>query len=361
MKKLKMLTGAIMVMASMVFSLSCERDCPTCPKPPLQTSEHIFYVGALDEGVIKTFSAEKRMFIDSIQVVVVGQSLALDVVGNDEMLAISTTTEGVRMYDLRTHRIAYSFPDWNSMTIDPLCRYFLIANGTNNHIELRQFENFDLIFTDTMFLWPEFSFNGSDVAYSQIFSSPTTTSIAKIYNIESDSVIYSRRLYYGGQEITIFQTLPVVQYNKLFFIGGTPYLNAAFVVDLDSDTARLLMPLGEGTGWMKSDIDGERIFIVNHPGFYGGVSQKIYVYSVASEGQLGVISTAEVNHEPASMAITADGRFMLTGTSNRDWPNVALVDLQDYSVVGAYDFSYDTGAFIHPGYVATKKMIKWER
>jgi len=328
-----------------VYFTGCGEDKGT--NPDAEPAEHLFYVGTRLDGnrsLIKTFSVEQRAFIDSF-VVDSFEILYMSVIGDNDKLLLSSVDEGVRFYDINSKELVYSTGEYccgehvskNSEYYDAYTDRMLILN-TENYSEIYQGGYHSVL--------GSFSFNS-------VYSLYTQSDSLIVYNIEGDSIEGSYQLTRNGSTFRIYKIWPTVDMSKLFLIGNQGRILYFAVTDFGGDSVRVLQaPLRTAGEDAAVSPDGNYLYFVNTPYTDHEMPRmKIDVYDVNTEQLVRSISTAEYDYfEPQEIALTADGKYLLATPYIFCGHDVLLVDAQDFSVIGSYNFGYQ----VLPEVVCTK-------
>jgi hypothetical protein len=313
--------------------------------PPPEPEEHFFYVSARpdnDSSVVKIFSVEQRAFVDSFTV----DSFRIwnfDVQGNDERLFLAGP--GLRVYDIKSKELLYTTTDYccdveisnNSTYYKPL------SSGT----KLYRTNDYQEIYYDS---------NGAGSGHfshdSRYFMYNRFDSVVA-YDIIGDSIENSVGLTWNGSLFRAYKIWPTVDMKKLFLIGNQGWLLYLAVTDFGKDSVRILQaPLRTGGEDGAMSPDGKYFYFINTPYMDSEMPRlKIDVYDVHTEQLITSISTREYNfYEPQRISLSSDGKYIMVTPRIWDGCDVLLIDAQNYSVIGSYQFGYQ----IVPEEVCTK-------
>ena len=348
------------LMISLLIACSNSDDCPTCPKKPPQAQEHLFYVTSGD-GLVKIFSAEERAFIDSL--VLTPNGVIEDVIGGNKMLAI-WRSDGSRIFDLQTQKDIYTFPNACGIHVSPDGQYIALeyrwSDPYSTRLEIRRFDDLNLLFTDTFVIESKFSNDSRFITYLHNFQKPTPNNELVVYDIKNDSIVEQRRKYTPAEQIYMFFPTVMPSEKKVFFFGGT-WATWKFigVTDFGSDSVRILAYLGDYNAQLELSPDDQRLYYTTAPGWDDPPSMQVYALDAIDELPLAQISTSAFGHQPWEIAISPDGKFILTGSAFDQYDNkVGLIDAVKMTAVGAYDFGSSNGSPIYPSVVTAAKFRK---
>jgi WD40 repeat protein len=328
-----------------VWIIGCCKK-PTDPPPP-EPGEHLFYVAARlanNRSMVKTFSVERRAFIDSFTIdsFQIGN---IAIAGNDEKLFMASRNEGVRVYDIKSKELLFATTEYCcGGRVSPNSEYYEAYSGG---MRLFRTANYQEIYCDSARAsFSNFSFDSKYCLY-------TRSDSIMVYNISGDSIEGSFGLTRNGSLFHVYEIWPTIDMKKLFLIGNQgPYLYFA-VTDFGTDTVRVLQaPLRTWGEEAVVSPDGRYLYFVNTPYTdYEMPRMKIDVYDVKTEQLVTSISTREHSlFEPQYIALTSDGKYLMATPWSLGGCDVLLIDAQNFSVIGSYQFGYQ----IIPEEVCTK-------
>lgn len=355
MKQRIFVLAALILFSAVVLYLSCCEDCPDCPTGPNdEAEEHIFYLGTHEDGPVKVFSVEQKKFIDSFYFEFPVFGTGLDVIGDNEMLVV-THSEGTVIVDLRTRQIIYQFDDWVDFFSSPDSRLFTVRSRSETRLELRRFEDFEVVYWDSLGRRGQFSHDSKYLSYIRFY--PELVTAVVTYDIEADSVICESEKYYNGHRLYLWPYYPIISQNKLFFVGDR-HLCAS---DPCSDSVRILKSvLGQELLAFTISPDEKYLYFTNCPSAFGFdmPGYKVYVFDIETEELFAEISTEALLYEPNNMAVTPDGKYLMAGSDQAGSSSCALIDAKNFKAIGVYDFGGPPERPDIPVYVTTKKSSR---
>ncbi|SYZ72493.1 exported hypothetical protein [Candidatus Zixiibacteriota bacterium] len=357
MKQNRITVGMAVLIILIIAAPACHRDCPTCPGPPAE-SDHLFYVANSGKQFIKTFSAEQRKFIDSINLPIPG--FPVGVIDNNEKLAIDDAQGGAYILDLRSREIARTFPNTLEIAVSPDSKHLaLLGPGTDAYsyrLYLTDINGSDTIYTDSMVRFANFSNDSRAIAYVHLTQNPSRMELV-VYDIDSSKVIDKGWKYYNGLEIVIlFWISPSIINGETYFFGSTLLGEFLFAAKFGDDTADAVVRCPGSTGVsFRLNSDDRYLYCALIPGWDDPAYRAIYTVNAVTRGLVDSISTAIYDHQPYEMAITWDDKYMIsTPFSDVSNNNMILYDLTTRKSLGAYFITDSTVRTDCPSWAVTK-------
>lgn len=338
----------------MVVSCSCDEEPTKPPEPPPE--EHLFYVGSYYDGHLKVFSVEQKKFVDSFYFPADPPGVRVEVIGKDEKLAVNADV--VQIFDLKMRQTVQTYPDAVEAWVSPDSRYIALGNRWSDPysymLELRELESGNLIYKDSMVRMLRFSADSRLMAYLHTTQNPYSTELV-VYDIASDSVIASRKKYFNGNELTIFFPLALNLLDKTFFLGTVGGIEALWVSEFNSDSSAMvrLLPPAYWCSYV-SDQSEETIFVTTHPGWGGLPNRLIYIYDSRTHSIIDSMVTDSAYHEPEQLAVSWDGKYLVTGSAPLGSYSLGLTDLVNRVYLGSFDISEDPDSIWIPSWVSTR-------
>jgi hypothetical protein len=361
---LKLLMGFLFLTGLFLLTISCH-DPVTPHNGPHSYPEHLFYIGSAGEGTVKVFSAEKEAFIDSLYFPTTSNYgiYYTQVIGRDEKLAVRTGL-GNYLYDLANKTTTYpAFDNASGFEFSPDCRYVALLKPTaqqyTSNLELRTYPENRLIYTADSAGSPRFSLDSrlfSFMQHSQLHDARALV----VYDIQKNRIIEKTLKIYEGDTIAILGQTPIASGNKSIIMASTSLGIILCASDFGSTTVRILRIISwdNGAGY-TIDYNEEYIYLTTPPAWWGYPSQIIYKYDIAGEQLVAEISTESVDHEPGMSCVSFDGNYLVTGSSGRynlGWDNICLIDLSNWTVIGAYDYVGAPGHPITPHTISSRTL-----
>lgn len=312
----------------------CERK-PTNP-PPIEPGEHLFYVVGRFDGtnsLIRTFSVEKKAFIDSFTLDSFYVS-NIAVAGDNEALYVGSANQGVRFYDIKSKSLLFGSTEYCcGGRISRDSKYY---EAYSSGLRLFEVDGHHEVYYDS-----NGSSGGSFSHDSEYFLYKRDSNII-VYNLQNDSIENSFQFSRNGSFFRIYKIWPTVDMKKLFLIGNQGGLLYFAVTDFGGDTVRTLQaPLNTWGEDAAVSPDGKYLYIVNTPYTdYEPPRMKIDVYEVETEQLVTSISTQEYSYfEPQYISLTSDGKYLMATPWNLGGFDVLLIDARNFDVIGSYQFA----------------------
>lgn len=325
-------------MLALAFACS-KKDNPVKPDPTPQPEEHLFYISPWTGNFVKVFSVEQEAFVDSFTIdsVAVTDTMRIHVIGDDSLLAVSAGMKTF-IYDLDQRIIVNSY-DAENPIFSRDSRYMQYYNSNISMQELHTFPENVLLYNETNGFFPKFD---NDSKYFSLPDLISSRSRLVIYDIHGDSsfVGFNDSL---TSNIMIWMNYPSSRHNKLYFGGTGAYGYFIGVINIDSDSVRILKTYEESVPIPVISPDEKYLYFTeNLLTFFGGVSKElIYVYDAETEDSVGVIEY-EGMEQVGGMIISADSKYMLVKPHNEynNETNISIIDAKTFQVLGVYDFGY---------------------
>ncbi len=337
---MKRISFLLILTAVLFVVVTCGDDNPVQPQDT--PDEHLFYIAPMAGNMVRVFSVEREMFIDSMIIDSVGtaDTMRLHVIGDDSLLAVSLKTKTF-IYDLSERQIISTFEAYKP-TFSRNSQYYYSMGSVKTfpgHVEL--------------FHQPGGSVEGkfcnrSEVVSFVYFPNSDTANLV-IYNVLGHSSGYSIKKignYVLHLHLMLCSPFPSNSLNKTFLSIGCQYS----ATDFFSDTVRILRWDGFGSGATHIISPDERF------SFYTDVGQKVwgfvptgylYVYDAADEDSLAAIPFQGLNMADL-LVISSDGKYLLVREryeymfgENRIFN---VIDIHNLAVVGAYDCGFMLGS-----------------
>jgi hypothetical protein len=339
--------------------------CPARPFSYRNCREHLFYVGSREEGTVKVFSAERRAFVDSLYFPTeYGRGVGAYVVGKDKKLIV-LTSYGCYLYDLLRKEISYPFGGARDVDLSPDCNYVALGKEWSDpysyRLELRRYPEMKLVYSDDFGSRGfRFSQNSRYLIYIHNIQEPHSRSELAIYDIFTGRVVECGYKYYSGYEIYFPSAIFAAKEKKTFINGWVGGMNIICVSDMGDSTVRVMhLDPYYVFGGIYLSPDQKLLYVTRPESWVGYPSEKIYVYDVASETLVKTISTANFDHEPGYIAVTYDGKYLLSCSFNPlNRPNVLLMDGTTLEIIGCYDYVGAPGYPLYPEGAATRTVYQ---
>jgi len=351
MREYKLSISLVLLTVFILFlTFACNDDCPNCPTCPELDNDYLFYIGAYVSGIdpIKVYSVNQQAYIDSFDLGIGFEEMA--VIGHDEYIAVASN-QGFRMMDLKTKEIVHENENWNKVRVSRDSRYMATFNQVEDRIEIYSFPGFDLVYFDTIqppvYGWMgRFSNDSRYHTYLRQTAEPEPASLLVTYDIAGDSILYITSKHYNDYPLFIYDQWPVVSKNKVFLyctLGANHYL---CVSDLGTETVRILEQKSPFAVYdMIVSPDDKYLYFTAAPTTASAPYRNmVEVFDVESEQLIAEIptSTETWTHEPDRMAISWDGRYLLSTTCWMGYPNALLMDARFFVSLTDIDFAYQT-------------------
>jgi DNA-binding beta-propeller fold protein YncE len=289
MKNLKMLTGAIIIMASMAFSFSCERHCVDCPKEPEPPPEGHYRVYIYDawNRFIMSLDTPSDTIADSIRIGYYGYGIFL---APDGERLLVTKYDGFTMEIYRTEDLAYLG------SINRYGDYFF--NGLDNYGICLCFPKNQIYFIDPINLNPVDSIaktvstgyldSVSDLLYC------TNVDTLYIIDCKNRSLLSTKLLYdqYSRQPIRVSKIAHNWLTDDIYILGGPDRGSDFFYqysINCDSVLAR--MSVMASTGAVAISPDAKSVYMTDGgDGVHDLIPRgDIYIFDALTHGLKSII------------------------------------------------------------------------
>jgi hypothetical protein len=336
---------ASLILPGLILSLfSCHGDneWPNGPVDPEE--EHLFYIGAKVGNLVKVFSVEQEKFIDSFFVESLTENdtiLYMQVIGDDSLLAFSTSSL-TTVIEIDSRNILETFSTkyakfsrdsryYTGVEYNPLRNVICTYPGhvlINDAVE-GMFYSFDNE-SKCLALSKPFVENGQEKCEITLFDLTNNTSTV-------------RPNLLNGSYIGAFLLYPLYDGGKVFYGGAAYYSIFLAVTAFEADTIRIIKPFTQGHVMPLVSPDNKHLYfslIVSE--VWGEIPDRnIYVYDISTEDSIAVIPV-EGMPQAASLTMTDDCKYLMAGPVHEPMSatttTVCLIDAQDHSVLGVYDF-----------------------
>ncbi|MFH2037367.1 MAG: hypothetical protein ABIJ45_13265 [Candidatus Zixiibacteriota bacterium] len=339
-----MLKYFISIICVILVLSSCDKKS-TNPKP--EPEEHLFYVGAKTGGLVKIFSVEENMFIDSLICDSIPEDMetTLNVIGKDSVLAISCV-KGTYFIDLHTKQVS-GVINFAELSISPDSKYYMGQNiSENNRFELRILEDNSFI-CEIAHSYEHFSNDSRYVSSVRYFGNDSINIV--VYDILTGNTSSSQG-FSQGSRVWFWLNYPIGKYQKTIFgASADPFRYFGGILDFYSDSVRILKNFSILDYYEANmpiaivDLDDKYAYLSTMIGTaFGGIPDgKIYVYDVESEDSIGTIDIG-LNVVPSAYSISYDGKYLIAKTLEESGSDLKsefyLIDTEELTVIGVYDY-----------------------
>ncbi len=338
--KLKLYRSILVAaLGALVFTLSCDRDCPVCPKPPTEPiSDYNFYISYFNEGqyYVYIYNTKALNIVDSISLGISLTSHLYDMKvtadGSNLLIAYSDSLyqEILAVYDLGNRDFISSKAIAGQIEISNTGAYIAIMNDSLTFFNA---QNFDFLYSDHIApLGGRFSYDDSR------FYAVDSVNQIRIYDMTTRSMYDTMRYnaFLQNPELHLCQPIPDESriYLWAYFPGWQEFVLVSY--DISRDSTGLFYPLGPGVGDLELTPDGSTVIFtdpgdVAHDEFgsdnisFIGVSSDRLLWSAPAGW--AITGWTRYGFHPGPLAITPDNRYVMA-IGQGGYPIYALVDLQ---------------------------------
>jgi hypothetical protein len=345
---------AALILTGLILSLfSCHGDneWPNGPVDPEE--EHLFYIGSRVGNLVKVFSVEQEKFIDSFYVEGLTENdtvISMHVIGDDSLLAVSSTNF-TTILDIESKDIMETFST-KYTTFSRDSKYYTGFEYNPLRNVLHTYPDHVLINNEVEGVFYCFDNDSKCLALTKVYVDNGESKCDLTFYDLTDNALFVRPNLLNGSYIYAFLLHPLYDGRRVFYGGTTYYSTFLAVTEFEADTVRIIKVFPEGSIMPLISPDNKYLYFSSFVGeHFGGIADRhIYVYDIATEDSITAIAY-EGMRQAGSLTISGDCKYLMVGPANefQNVTNVCLIDAQNHSVLGVYDFH---GL---PGYIISRQ------
>jgi hypothetical protein len=326
-----------------VFAVSCDDDCPTCPPPPPEpVSDYDVYLAGFSGRPMYVYNTKEMAVKDSLDFgdLTGLHHIAVSGDGRHFMITIDNdVTQGFKVFDLATGDTVktHEFGDW--IEVSNSGNYIALMDLT--HVYFLNGLSYEILFTETINARA-----GRFLCDDSKFYCITDNYYIRIYDMASQTLDTVFRYYDDyGDSPTLYNLQPDQDGTKIYLIAGyTPTVTVISAYDLSLDSTTLYYRIGPPGGDIRLTPDGSQV-IYTDPGEvmidqYG--SMHVIYIDPESDAIISLVDAAhsiqsDLGFIPGLLAITPDSRYSIV-TCAGGCPVFGIIDNIEHRFV---DIFYD--------------------